>query len=70
VRTPTRIAFAAISSSTATMANVFTTAAIPTFLYGFADLRIGKPEMACPPADKLAKDLLRRLRLDRKAPRH
>jgi AcrR family transcriptional regulator len=38
-------------------------------LHGFADLRIGKPEMAWPPADKVVRDLLRRLRLDRKAPR-
>jgi hypothetical protein len=30
---------------------------------------IGKPEMAWPPSDQVVKDLLRRLRLDRKAPR-
>jgi hypothetical protein len=39
-------------------------------LHGFADLRIGKPEMAWPPAAKVVKDLLRRLHLDRKAPLH
>jgi hypothetical protein len=39
-------------------------------LHDFADLRIGKPELACPPAGKVVKDLLRRLHLDRKAPRH
>jgi hypothetical protein len=39
-------------------------------LHGFADLRIGKPEMAWPPAEKVVKDLLRRIHLDRKAPLH
>jgi AcrR family transcriptional regulator len=38
-------------------------------LHGFADLRIGKPEMAWPAAEEVVEDLLRRLRLDRKAPR-
>lgn len=38
-------------------------------LHGFADLRIGKPEMPWPSADKVVRDLLRRLRLDRKLPR-
>ena len=35
-------------------------------LHGFADLRIGKPEMPWPNADKVVRDLLRRLRLDRR----
>jgi AcrR family transcriptional regulator len=33
-------------------------------LHGFADLRIGKPEMPWPAADRVVRDLLRRLRLD------
>jgi AcrR family transcriptional regulator len=37
-------------------------------LHGFADLRIGKPEMAWPSPQRVINDLLRRLRLDRKAP--
>jgi AcrR family transcriptional regulator len=34
-------------------------------LHGFADLRIGKPEMPWPSADTVVRDLLRRLHLDR-----
>jgi AcrR family transcriptional regulator len=34
-------------------------------LHGFADLRIGKPEMPWPNADTVVRDLLRRLQLDR-----
>jgi AcrR family transcriptional regulator len=34
-------------------------------LHGFADLRIGKPEMPWPNADTVVSDLLRRLQLDR-----
>ena len=37
-------------------------------LHGFADLRIGKPEMPWPSGDKVVRDLLRRLHLDRKQP--
>jgi AcrR family transcriptional regulator len=33
-------------------------------LHGFADLRIGKPEMPWPGAEDVVRDLLRRLRLD------
>jgi AcrR family transcriptional regulator len=38
-------------------------------LHGFADLRIGKPEMPWPPPEEVVNDLLRRLHLGRKAPR-
>lgn len=37
-------------------------------LHGFADLRIGKPEMPWPSADTVVRDLLQRLRLDQEQP--
>lgn len=36
-------------------------------LHGFADLRIGKPEMAWPPPHRIVADTLKRLRLNRRA---
>jgi hypothetical protein len=36
-------------------------------LHGFADLRIGKPEMAWPPPHHFVADTLKHLRLDRPA---
>jgi AcrR family transcriptional regulator len=38
-------------------------------LHGFADLRIGKPEMPWPSAPEMVSDVLKRLHLDRRAPR-
>lgn len=38
-------------------------------LHGFADLRIGKPEMPWPPSRRIVDDTLKRLHLDRRAPR-
>jgi hypothetical protein len=36
-------------------------------LHGFADLRIGKPEMPWPAPDRVVRDLLRRMHLDQPA---